>query len=194
VDYLFQTERLAARAFTIDDVAAAFEMYGDPEVMRYLMGGTVVPDLEAQRAWLEQRIARFQAMPAGFGAWALVEKASSRVVGTVIHRRIEGPASVEPGDVDPDVEIGWHLQRRVWGRGYATEAGRALLAHGHERLGLPRLVALIEPDNARSIAVARRIGMADAGRTTTYYDGMELCLWESLHPLAQPPLARTSVT
>jgi RimJ/RimL family protein N-acetyltransferase len=104
-------------------------------------------------------------------------------VGTAIHKPVdEKPAA--------PIEIGWHLARRAWGRGYATEAGRALLVHGHQRLGERHLIALIEPANDRSIAVARRIGMIDAGRTRAFYDGMDLCLWESIASGDDPTEAR----
>jgi RimJ/RimL family protein N-acetyltransferase len=170
---LFETDHLLARPYTLDDVEDAFDMYRRPEVMRYLMGGTPVTDLEAQRTWLASRIAKFEAMPRGLGAWAVVETKSGRVVGTAIHKPItDDPAS--------EIEIGWHLNPRVWGRGYATEIGRALLTHGHDRMRLPRLIAVIEPPNRASIAVALRIGMTALGTTTQYHDGMNLCLFESL--------------
>ena len=62
---------------------------------------------------------------------------------------------------------------RHWGRGYATEAGRALLRHGFVTLGLAELHAVVEEPNAASHAVARRIGLRDAGTTAAYY-GREL--------------------
>ena len=57
------------------------------------------------------------------------------------------------------VEVGWRLRRDAWGHGYATEAGRAGLAYGLERLGLPEIVAFIHPRNHRSAAVAARLGL-----------------------------------
>ena len=79
------------------------------------------------------------------------------------------------GDSAPtsDIEIGWHLARRHWGNGYATEAGRALLEWGFRELDLPELHAVIEEPNTASHAVALRLGMADHGLTDAYY-GREL--------------------
>lgn len=65
----------------------------------------------------------------------------------------------------PEVEIGWRLPVAARGRGYATEAARAVLAHGLDTLGLARIVADIRPENAASIRVAEKIGMRAAGPT-----------------------------
>jgi RimJ/RimL family protein N-acetyltransferase len=171
---IFGTERLYARPFVLDDAEDAFAMYGDPEVMRYLMGSAVVQSVEEQRSWLAERIAKYGAMTGGLGAWALVERASERVVGTTLCKHPPDAANA----IAPDVEIGWHLARRCWGRGYATEAGNALIRYGLHELGLERLIALIEPPNARSVAVAQRIGMTSAGLTRAFYGGDALLLWE----------------
>jgi RimJ/RimL family protein N-acetyltransferase len=57
------------------------------------------------------------------------------------------------------VEVGWRFHPSAWGRGYATEAAEAAIAVARDALALERLIALIDPGNVRSIAVARRLGM-----------------------------------
>lgn len=59
----------------------------------------------------------------------------------------------------PCVEVGWRLAREHWGHGYATEAGRAALEFGFERLGLEEIVAFTVPDNVASRRVMERLGM-----------------------------------
>ena len=86
----------------------------------------------------------------GFGNWAIVEKESGRVVGAVILQPLPG---------HPEIEVGWHLARRAWGKGYATESARLGVDYGFETLGLNRIVAVINPANHRSLAVAERLGM-----------------------------------
>jgi RimJ/RimL family protein N-acetyltransferase len=76
-----------------------------------------------------------------------------------------------------DIEVGWHLARRVWGRGYASEAARALLRYGFETLRLDEILAVVDPANERSAAVTRRVGMVWRERTTRYYDGIALDLF-----------------
>jgi ribosomal-protein-alanine N-acetyltransferase len=59
----------------------------------------------------------------------------------------------------PAVEIGWRLAADHWGRGYATEAARAVLAFGFERLALPQIVSFTTVANVRSRRVMEKIGM-----------------------------------
>ena len=59
----------------------------------------------------------------------------------------------------PEVEIGYRLGHSHWGRGIATEAARAAVSYARDTLGLKRLIALIDPGNVRSAAVARKLGM-----------------------------------
>jgi RimJ/RimL family protein N-acetyltransferase len=169
----FETERLVVRGYLMSDAADALEMYSDPEVVRFLVGMPIVVDLEEQRAFIQRVLTKYEAMPPGFGGWAVVEKESGRVVGTAMLK----PAPLLGGAKSDDVEIGWHLARRVWGRGYATEIGRALVKRGREVPGARRILALIEPPNERSAAVARRLGMRDEGLSHAFYEGEPLRLF-----------------
>jgi RimJ/RimL family protein N-acetyltransferase len=58
----------------------------------------------------------------------------------------------------PGLEVGWLLARSVWGRGYATEGARVALDFAWSSVGADHVISLIDPGNARSIAVARRLG------------------------------------
>jgi RimJ/RimL family protein N-acetyltransferase len=61
--------------------------------------------------------------------------------------------------VADDVEIGWLLKRSAWGRGYGTEAGRAIRDEAFERLGLDTIVALCRPENVASVRIMEKLGM-----------------------------------
>lgn len=167
---ILNTSRLTLQEWSLDDAEAALEIYGDPEVMQFLGDGKPVPDLPAQRRWLTERIERYRSPAlAGLGAWAVVERDTGQVVGTMLLKPL-------PPTTD-EIEVGWHLARRAWGRGYATEAGRAVLRYGFVDLGFDRIVAVVKPGNLRSAAVAVRIGMAWSERVTRYYTGEELDLY-----------------
>ncbi|WP_428268232.1 GNAT family N-acetyltransferase [Haliangium sp.] len=164
---LFETERLVARPWRLDDAPAAFCIYGDPEVARYI-GGHVETSVEGQRQTLSKILARFEGTP--FGSWPLIEKAGGALVGTILLKPLPDRARA----LSEDIEIGWHLARTAWGRGYATEAGRACLGYAFGGLRLELVHAVVEPPNRASQAVCRRLGMDHHGRTQRYYGGIEL--------------------
>lgn len=97
-------------------------------------------DPVAHRAFVEARI-RHQ-YPAGLGYWSI----------------IAGGAF-----------IGWRLVRGAWGRGHATEAARPILTHALETVGVPRVIADIDPANTASLGVARKLGFRPEGPVP--YDG-----------------------
>lgn len=92
----------------------------------------------------------------GFGLWAVVPRSEpgARCIG------FAGLAipSFLPA-VLPAVEVGWRIAPAWWGRGLATEAARASVEFGFERLGLRSIVSIIDPGNAASLRVAEKLGM-----------------------------------
>jgi [ribosomal protein S5]-alanine N-acetyltransferase len=172
VTSVFETARLLARAYELSDAEAAFEIYGDPVVMEFIGPTKVTASVEQQREWLVRLQARNAAFGEPFGGFALVERASGELVGTGLLK----PLPDAGGNNTEDIEIGWHLARRCWGRGLATEAGRALATLGFDRLPVDVLNIVVHPGNERSLAVARRLGATCMGRTTRYY-GQDLELF-----------------
>ena len=150
------TERLRLRAFEDRDLDAWAAIVGDEETGRFIGGVR-----DRAEAWM--RIAMYLGHweLRGFGQWAVEERDSGRLVGRAGLWFPEGW---------PELEVGWTLARDVWGRGYATEAGRAAVEWGRSSLGLKRIASVISAGNTRSIAVAERLGMT-FDRTTTLTDG-----------------------
>src|SRR5438132_13206690 len=90
----------------------------------------------------------------GFGLWAVEVVDGASFIGFV-------GLSVVPFDAHftPAVEVGWRLAREHWGRGYATEGGRAALAFAFGDVGLAEVVSFTAVGNRRSVAVMERLGM-----------------------------------
>jgi RimJ/RimL family protein N-acetyltransferase len=148
------TERLHLRPFTEADRLAIHAVYADPEVMRHVGHGahrTIEETVAALRVYgevLERR---------GFSFLAVTERDGGALVGD---------AGLYP--LGEDVELGYTLARSAWGRGYATELGRALVVHAFEVLGAPRVVAQVEPGNAGSRRVLEKLGMTEREMRTAY--------------------------
>lgn len=146
--FLLLTERLGLREIEPSDAASLASVLADPEVMRFssgVLGSSDVP------AWIDG--CRREYGQWGFGLWAVVLRAERQLVGYCGLTRFD-----DLGDL-PEVEVGYRLARASWGRGFATEAATAVRDHAFGRLGLSRLVALVDPANRRSARVAEKLGM-----------------------------------
>ena len=141
-----ETERLRLRMFREDDLDAYLELCGDPEVMRFIGAGQPLSRTDTWRN-IATILGHWQLR--GYGLWAVDEKATGRFVGRI---GFLNPAGW------PGFELGWALVRSRWGCGFATEGARAALRHAFTELRQPHVISLIRPANARSIAVAERLG------------------------------------
>jgi len=144
----FNSERLSYRPYRRSDAAAAFAFFGDAEVMKYSAFG-VHHTIERTVEMLAGLIAHHQRR--GFGFWAVVERETDELIG------MAGLADLEE---DGDMELAYRLRRDRWGRGYATEAATAWVAKGFELLNLSRIVAIVEPDQAVSKHILKKLGLA----------------------------------
>jgi RimJ/RimL family protein N-acetyltransferase len=148
-----QTERLVLRAWRPEDRAAMAAINADPEVMRWVGTGRVLG-----RGLSDDLIDRFAREwdERGYGLWAMARRgdAEARLIGFC---GLTTPSFLP--DVLPAAEIGWRLARDAWGSGLATEAARAALAFGFGPAGVRDIVAVVAPENARSLRVAEKLGM-----------------------------------
>jgi RimJ/RimL family protein N-acetyltransferase len=143
VPYL-RTERLLLREYRRQDFDGFAAHLADPVSSAHL----VLADRQA--AW---RIFCSQAglwLLDGAGWWAVEEKETGRLVGSV------GAFFREASTV---MELGWNTYRAFWGRGFANEAAAAALQHALEVRGEPQVRALIASANESSLRVATRLGL-----------------------------------
>jgi len=140
------TERLTLRAYDQGDLAELHSvLYNDEEAMA-LLGGP--RELVATRAALERSI-RQQRID-GYSFWPVIEHESGRLVGEA------GLFPLSPGG--PDISLGYAFGPAHWGRGYATEAARAVLDEAFGPLRMKRVVAITREANAGSRNVLRKLG------------------------------------
>lgn len=154
---ILTTERLLIRPFTLADVDAYHRViHSDPAVMRYLPGGVTKTRAETA-AELQGYIDHGEQY--GYGFEALIERATGAFVG-----------DVGLDHLDDQVAIGYTLGSAFWGKGYATEAARAVLAYSFDVLKFDTIIAVAQPENAASLRVLEHLGMSCAGTTDRYYD------------------------
>lgn len=173
---ILESDRLILRSWNPDsETEAAFEIYGDPEVMQWIGDGTTVDNIETLHERLRQRNQQCNELNDGTGFWAIVERQTECPIGTVILKRLPDG----DGQLTPDWEVGWHLRKTSWGKGYATEAARAIVDYGFKVLKLPCIYAIAYPENRPSIRVMERLGMTALGLTSQYYDCHSLVLFQA---------------
>jgi ribosomal-protein-alanine N-acetyltransferase len=106
----------------------------------------------------------------GYGRWVVADRETGAPLGVV--------GLFYPEDW-PEPEIGWSLFEEAEGRGIATEAALASRAYAYDRLGWTRVVSLIDPDNHRSVALARQLGCTPEG-THPHPEHGDITIWR--HP------------
>lgn len=143
---VLETARLQLRRWTYADRAAFNQMVFDPDAMRYVHESEPLTSEEADDA-LRNTVERYAR---GFGDWAILRKGDTEIIGE------SGLAVREEGG---DIEIGWLLRGPYWGQGFAFEAASAVLQYAFEELRLEQIIALIRPDNHRSIRLAEKLRM-----------------------------------
>lgn len=143
------TPRLRLRQWRDDDLTPFAALNAAPDVMAHFPA-------PLQRQESDALARRCQALIAerGWGFWAAELEESGAFIGFV---GLHAPLAELP--FAPCVEVGWRLARAHWGRGLASEAARAALKVGFERLGLAEIVSFTAIGNLRSRAVMERIGM-----------------------------------
>lgn len=146
---MLETERLALHAFDADsegDVAFMHRLLNEPSFLRNI-GDRGVRSLEDAHAYLlKGPLASYAAN--GFGLYRMQVKAGGTTIGTC--------GLVKRATLDY-ADLGYALLPEFCGMGYAVEAAAAVLAHGHGALGLPRILAITNPDNTASIRVLQKL-------------------------------------
>ena len=149
-----RTERLTLRPFEVSDAERVTEITSDWEVTRMLRMAPWPTSLEVNRAWLQTHAAEWRAGTAYRFA--------------VVHRgRLVGCVDIDEAAQGEGV-LGYWLEAPAWGRGFATEAARAVIGFAFERLGWSRLRSGHAFDNARSGLVLKKLGFQPTGETRVW--------------------------
>lgn len=150
---VIETARLVLRPWRASDIADNTAMLSDPETARF-----ITPDRKAVTSdisgWRNAAVISGHWALHGFGMFAVEEKSSGRYIGRV------GPWN-PPGW--PGFEVGWGIAKQCRGRGYAVEAARAAIDWVFANFTLDRIIHCIDPANAASQGVARRLGAQNEG-------------------------------
>ena len=147
---MIQSERLTLREFQADDLDAVHSYGSDLEVVRYMPWGPNTAD--ETRAFLERAQSYAAADPRVGYELAVVQTSTDRLVG-----------GIGLDSADQQGMLGYCFARPAWGQGFATEAARLILDFGFKTLGLHRVWAGCDSENAASARVLEKVGMRREG-------------------------------
>ncbi len=156
---VIETERLRLRGYRLDDFDRCAALWADPVVTRFIGGKPST----REESWMRLLRNAGHWSLLGFGYWVAEEKVSGRMVGEIgffeLKREIEPSFEGMP-------EAGWVLAPHAHGKGFATEAVKAILAWGEKQFAGKTTACIISPENAASIRVAEKCGYREIVRTT----------------------------
>ena len=150
----FRTERLVTRSWRIADLPLAMELWGDPAVTALIDSRGKLTDAQVEEK-LRAEIERERS--SGVQYWALFDHRNGDFVGCGGLR----PWVYTPGEAN--FEVGFHLVKRCWGKGYATEAALGAIGYAWEKLQLSQVYAGHHPDNRASERILKKLGFAFIG-------------------------------
>ncbi len=146
-----ETQRLRIRWHTPDDLQAFTAFMTDDEATRYLLFSEEDCTVDGARQILDHTIKSYTGEEPIF-ALAIAERETDRYIGT---------CGLGPSEQDGAVELFYSIIREEQGKGYATEAARALVEHAWQASDASAVVAFIMPDNKASAAVVSHLGFRD---------------------------------
>lgn len=144
---MIETERLTLRKMTEADAEPLFDIFSDPVAMRFF---GVIFDRSRMHRWVQDNLKHQHEF--GFSLYSVVLKDGGEVIGD---------CGLETDEIEGEliVGIGFDFRRSFWGKGYATEAAKAVLKYGFDQFDFDCIRGWIDPENVPSRRVAERIGM-----------------------------------
>jgi len=159
---MFETERLILRPFIQTDVDRIFAMRSDKDVMRFIREPQ---NREESVNWLNLVSSRWETKRIGF--CAVIEKQTDEFVGWCGIWRLKETK---------ELELGYAIAKKYWGKGFATEAALEFLQYTFEELKPGKVVAVVRPENTASRRVMEKLGM-NLVKTGKFY-GQDLVQYE----------------
>jgi RimJ/RimL family protein N-acetyltransferase len=147
---VLETQRLILRHQIINDLDDLWGLYCDPEITKYIPDAPRTrEEAKEELEWHRNGHPKFPEL----GLWATIHKETGKFIGR---------CGLLPWTIDgqEEVEVAYTIAREYWGHGLGTEAARAILNYGFEKLNLSRLICLIDAENVASRKVAEKIGMS----------------------------------
>lgn len=145
---ILETERLILRQFTLDDAAFILELLNTPTWLQFIGDRNVHSIEDAEKYLLNGSMKSYAEN--GFGFYAVVAKENGKTIGM---------CGLIKRDTLPDIDIGFAFLPNLISKGFGFEIASATLDYALNVLKIKRIVAIVNPENEKSIGLIRKIGM-----------------------------------
>ena len=171
---MIETERLLLRPYTLSDFDSLYEILSDPETMQHYPAPY---DEEKTRNWITWNLDNYEKY--GFGLWAVILKETGEFIGD---------CGITLQNIDGEIlpEIGYHIHKKYWRRGFAKEAARAVRDWGFRNTQYDIFYSYMKYTNIGSWSTALANGMKkvkeypDPKNTISYAYAITREEWEKL--------------
>lgn len=144
---MIETKRLILREYTMEDFEALYEIFSDPETMQHYPKPF---DEESTRGWIEWNLDNYRKY--GFGLWAVVLKETGEFIG-------DCGISIQNIDEEQLPEIGYHINKKYWRKGFGSEAAKAARDWAFENTNYDKIYSYMKYTNVGSYSTAIANGM-----------------------------------
>ena len=171
---VMETERLLLREYTPEDFDTLYEILSDPETMRHYPAPF---DAERTKRWIDWNLENYEKY--GFGLWAVVLKETGEFIG-------DCGITIQNIDGEMLPEIGYHIHKKYWRRGFGKEAARAVRDWGFRNTEYDIFYSYMKYTNIGSWSTALANGMKkvkeypDPKNTISYAYAITREEWEKL--------------
>jgi len=144
---ILESERLYLKEFTLNDIDDYFLLNSDAEVMKFIRPPDT--DINVIRKHIK-KIRKYYTKNPGLGIWACFENKGDEFIGFFELAHL---------DNTEEIEVGYRLHKKYWGKGYATEMTKVLIDYGFNKMGLEQIAGITHPDNIASQNVLLKSGL-----------------------------------
>lgn len=145
-----ETQRISTRFLNRYDVELWAEFFQDDEAFEFLLKRNGKTNLEMSDDWIKRQLQRYES--GAFGLQAIIDRKSKKMVGQcgLLLQKIDNKL---------EIEVGYHVIKKYWGMGYAVESAQLFVDFAIENQLAQSVIAMIHPNNLKSIRVAEKINM-----------------------------------
>jgi RimJ/RimL family protein N-acetyltransferase len=145
-----ETQRISTRFLNRYDVEPWAEFFENDAAFEFLMQRNGKTNTEMSEDWIKRQLQRYDS--GTFGLQAIIDRKSKKMVGQcgLLLQKIDNKL---------EIEVGYHLIKKFWGMGYASEAAQLFVDFAIENQLAQSVIAIIHPNNVKSIHVAEKLNM-----------------------------------